>query len=127
MKLAGLRLYIEETYGVLPDRPFPMDDVSCVYRHPDNRKWFAITMNVPYRTLGIDRDGSADVVNVKCDPLAIGSFRENAGFLPAYHMNKAHWITVLLDGSARREQIEAALAMSFALTAKKIRRRGGSG
>ena len=107
MTLNELKKHIEETYGVEGDHPFPMDDVSCVYRHPVGRKWFAITMNVPYRTLGIDADGAADIVNVKCDPLALGSFRENPGFLPAYHMNKQHWVTVLLDGSAQREQVAA--------------------
>ena len=110
MNLAELKRYVEETYGVLPD------DVSCDYRQPEHRKWFAITMNVPYRTLGIDKDGSADVMNVKCDPLAIGSFRENPGFLPAYHMNKSHWISVLLDGSVPDERIRELTELSYEKT-----------
>lgn len=118
--------YIFDTYSVEPDHPFKMDDVSCVFRHIDNRKWFALTMNIPYRTLGIGREGHADIVNLKCDPILIGSLRSKPGILPAYHMNKDKWITLLLDGSAQREDIIYLLAMSYDLTKTKARKRGDS-
>lgn len=114
--------YILDAYGTAPDHPFKMDDVSCVFRHANNRKWFALTMRVPYGTLGIRKAGSADILNIKCDPLLIGSLRGKPGFLPAYHMNKDKWITILLDGSAQREEIVGLLAMSYALTASKTPR-----
>ena len=118
-----LTVYIFDEYSVEPDHPFPMDDVSSVFRHIDNRKWFALVMNVPYRTLGIAKDGDVDILNIKCDPLVIGSLRGKAGFLPAYHMNKDKWITILLDGSAEKEEIIPLLAMSYSMTASKIRKR----
>ena len=117
--------YIFDNYSVEPDHPFKMDDVSCVFRHVDNRKWFALTMNIPYRTLGIARDGNVDILDIKCDPILIGSLRGKPGILPAYHMNKDKWITLLLDGSAERGDIEALLAMSYELTVSKPRRTGG--
>ena len=117
--------YIFDIYSVEPDHPFKMDEVSCVFRHIDNRKWFALTMKIPYRTLGITRDGSVDILNLKCDPILIGSLRGKPGILPAYHMNKDKWITLLLDGSAECGDIEALLAMSYELTAVRPRRTGG--
>ena len=121
--------YIFDEYSVEPDYPFPMDGVSCVFRHPANRKWFGIAMSVPYRTLGIGREGNADILNVKCDPLIAGSLRGRPGFRPAYHMNKEKWVTILLDGSAEKEDITALLDMSYAMTAPKIRKtkRPGNG
>ena len=119
--------WIFDEYSVEPDHPFPMDDVTCVFRHIDNRKWFALTMNIPYRTLGIVRDGSVDVLNVKCDPILMGSLRGKPGFCPAYHMNKDKWITILLDGSAGREDIVALVAMSYSMTASKIRKKVNRG
>ena len=113
--------YIFDTYSVEPDHPFKMDDVSCVFRHVNNRKWFALTMNIPYRTLGINQDGNVDILNIKCDPILIGSLRGKPGIKPAYHMNKDQWITVLLDDSAEREDITALLSMSYKLTADKRR------
>ena len=113
--------YIFDTYSVEPDHPFKMDDVSCVFRHVNNRKWFALTMNIPYRTLGINQDGNVDILNIKCDPILIGSLRGKPGIKPAYHMNKDQWITVLLDDSAEREDITALLSMSYKLMADKRR------
>ena len=52
----------------------------------------------------------------------MGSLRGKPGFCPAYHMNKDKWITILLDGSAEKEDITALLAMSYSMTAAKIRR-----
>ena len=40
--------YIFDEYSVEPDFPFRMDDVTCVFRHIDNRKWFGIAMVIPY-------------------------------------------------------------------------------
>ena len=113
--------FIFDEYSVEPDYPFPMDDVTCVFRHIDNSKWFGIAMSVPYRTIGISREGNVDIVNVKCDPIMTGSLRGKPGFRPAYHMNKDRWITILLDGSAGKEDIAVLLDMSYQMTASKIR------
>ena len=113
--------YIFDEYSVEPDFPFRMDDVTCVFRHIDNRKWFGIAMVIPYKTIGINKAGHVDILNVKCDPVIMGSFRGKPGFRPAYHMNKDKWITILLDGSAGQEDIQAMLAMSYTMTAAKIR------
>ena len=43
------------------------------------------------------------------------------GILPAYHMNKENWISILLDGTVDVEQIFTFLDMSFELTARKTR------
>ncbi len=116
--------YIFDAFSVEPDYPFPRDDVSCVFRHTDNRKWFGIMMKIPYRTLGMNRDGETDIVNIKCDPVLMGTLRGKPGFRPAYHMNKDKWITILLDGSAGREEITALVDMSFRMTETKLRKAG---
>ena len=81
-------------------------------------------MRIPYRTLGISKDDDVDILNIKCDPILIGSLRGRPGFFPAYHMNKDKWITILLDGSADGADIIPLLAMSYELTANKTRQRG---
>ena len=116
--------YIFDAFSVEPDYHFPRDDVTCVFRHTDNRKWFGIMMKIPYRTLGMNRDGETDIVNIKCDPVLMGSLRGKPGFRPAYHMNKDKWITILLDGSAGREEVTALVDMSFRMTETKLRKAG---
>ena len=64
-----------------------------------------------------------DVVNLKCDPIMVGSLRSRSGFFPAYHMNKESWITVALDGSVPDDMIKMLLDMSFHATAVTIKKR----
>ena len=111
--------YVGERYSTGAE--YPWDDDSFVFRHQGNRKWFAVAMCVPYRKLGIERDGTADIVDVKCGPILMGAYRGQPGILPGYHMNKEHWITILLDGSAEDELVKELLEISFDLT--NIRRR----
>lgn len=40
------------------------------------------------------------------------------GILPAYHMNKEHWITILLDGTVSKEKICELIDISYELTGK---------
>ena len=80
-------------------------------------------MVIPYRTIGINKPVDVDILNVKCDPVMMGSLRGKSGFCPAYHMNKDKWITILLDGSAGQEDIKALLAISYSMTAVKLRRK----
>ena len=79
-------------------------------------------MEVEREKLGLEGGGKVDVIDTKCDPLLIGSMILNDGFLPAYHMNKTHWITILLDGSVKMSEIENMLDLSYDLTRKKVKK-----
>ena len=123
MTRAELTRYIFDTYSVEPDYPFSDDNVSAVFRHPANRKWFALAMNIPARRLGLPSDARIDIVNLKCDPILIVSLRGAPGFFPAYHMRKDSWITAALDGTVPEEQLKLLLDMSYRATAPKVRRK----
>ena len=114
--------YIADVYGVTPDYPWESNPTFAVYRHKNNQKWFALVMDIPKEKLGLRGDGMIDVVNLKCDPLLIGSLRLEKGIFPAYHMNKDKWISVALDGSVDDGQIRMLLDMSFELTGIKIKK-----
>ena len=113
--------YIAGTYGAQPEYLWSDSPDACIFRHRSNRKWFAIIQNVQRSKLGLPGEGSADLMNMKCGPLLGGSFAGKKGILPAWHMNKPHWIGVLLDGTAAEEDIKELLDLSFSLTAKKER------
>ena len=57
--------------------------------------------------------------NVRCDPVMGQFLRDGAGILPAYHMNRRHWLSVLLDGTVPDKKVKALLDTSFMLTASK--------
>lgn len=117
-----LEAYIAETYNADPDYPWEDSPDAAVFRHGNNRKWFALVMNVSKSKLGLPGEGSVDIVNLKCDPIMLGSMLLEPGFFPAYHMSKAYWISAVLDGSAEDEKIKLLLDISFDITAGKRRK-----
>lgn len=110
-------------YSVEAEYPWSDFQDACVFRHADNRKWFAIAMRVKPLSIGKSGDDFVDIMNVKIVPDEIYDLLRLDGLLPAYHMNKKHWITVMLDGSVSLEMIAKLLDISFDLTRKKLRRR----
>ena len=126
MKRSELEVFIMETYNADADYPWLKYPNYEVFRHCNNKKWFALIMDVPKSKLklqGDQGDELLDVVNFKCDPILIGSLRGETGFFPAYHMNKDSWITVALDGSVSDDKIKMLLDMSYQATAPKTRKR----
>ena len=119
MNRAELERYIAETYTAEKNYPWVNHPNYVVFRHINNQKWFALIMDVPEVKLGIQGDGLLNVVNLKCDPVLIGSLRSESGFFPAYHMNKERWISVALDGSAPDDMMKMLLDMSFEATSTK--------
>lgn len=123
MERREIEQYIFDTYSVEPDYPWMDTPESAVFRHAGNRKWFALVTTVSKSKLGLQEQAPLDIVNLKCDPILIGSLRMERGFFPAYHMNKDKWITAALDGSAPDDTIKMLLEISYQATAPKHRRR----
>ena len=105
--------YALESYGTEPDCPFAGDMDSLVLRHESSGKWFALLMRVKKSALGLGGEERIDVMNVKVDPALAVSLREREGILPAYHMNKERWVSVLLNGSVPVSLACALMDMSF--------------
>lgn len=94
-----------------------------VFRHPISGKWFAAVMNISPDKIGLKGEENIDIIDVKCDPLMIGSLLKEKGFFPAYHMNKNSWITVTLDDKADDEHISYLIDMSYDAVSPKIKRK----
>lgn len=90
-------------------------------RHADNRKWYALVMRVSRRKFGFDSDEVIDVVNLKLPVEMFGSFGVADGVYPAYHMNKPHWISVLLP-DAPEDVVRFLVNVSFEATKNKRKR-----
>lgn len=116
--------YAQQTYQAVPDAPFRTAPTYLVLRHADTGKWYALMMDVPREKLGLTGHESVDILNIKCDPLLSGSLRMGKGILPAYHMHRDSWITILLDGTVSAEDIFPLLDMSYAITREKRKRSG---
>lgn len=112
-------VFINQTFtNIAQDYPWEDFPDYTIFRHADTRKWFALITRIKYSTFIPNRPGEVDFINLKSDPDLIETLLKKPGFFPAYHMNKTHWFTILLDGSVPAPEIQPLIAMSFALTNK---------
>lgn len=112
--------YTTRQFNTSPD--YPWNDENAVLRHSDNKKWYAVLLRISRSKLGLTGDDIIDVLNLKCDPMLIGSLLSQEGFHPAYHMNKDKWISIRLDGLVSEEQIQNLIGLSYDLTGTKRKR-----
>lgn len=91
--------------NVYEDYPFRDEGWTCM-RLRTNRKIFAWIY---------EREGNI-WVNVKCDRQWRDFWRDAyETVLPAYHMNKEHWNSIILDGTVPVQEIRRMIAESYDL------------
>lgn len=95
--------------GVYEDHPFS-DFNWTLMRHNGNKKSFATVY---------ERQGNI-WINVKCAPNLTYMWR-NAfkSVIPAYHMNKEHWNSIILDDTVDVDAIKMMIGDSYELTKPK--------
>lgn len=109
--------YVREKYGTIPEEPWE-DNNHATIKTPNSKKWYGIFMSVSYKTLGLDKSGKIDILNVKLNPELIESLIDKKHFFPAYHMNKKYWITILLDSDTDLNLVKSLIDESFNLVEK---------
>ena len=96
---------------------YPFDDITdpgkwTVMRHCDNKKSFAL----------IYERNSKLCVNLKCDPIEADFLRQIfTDVTPGYHMNKAHWNTIVLGGDVLDDELKRMVESSYILIKSKAR------
>jgi len=91
------------------DYPFDDPNWTCMRRRT-NQKIFAFIF---------ERNGKI-WINVKAEPLKADFWRDAFhAVLPGYHMNKRHWISIILDGSMADTDIRMLIEDSYHLTMPK--------
>ena len=108
--------YCNNKYGGNHVNPFK--------KHPDilafvneRNKWYALLLDVEYNKLNKNTDITTKVkiLNVKYPTDRILEIIDNKNIFPAYHMNKKHWISVVLDKNIKLETIKELIGISYTL------------
>lgn len=91
--------------GVCLDYPF--SEWPVVRHAAGQRRIFALFLSY----------GGQDCINLKCAPMKAEFWRSvYKTVYPGYHMNKAHWNTVCLNGDVPWEQLQIMIQDSYDLT-----------
>ncbi|MEQ8423795.1 MAG: MmcQ/YjbR family DNA-binding protein [Cyclobacteriaceae bacterium] len=106
MNIESFRDFCIQLKGVTEE--FPFDKNTLVFKVMG--KMFALT----------DLDLFTSI-NLKCLPETGIELRERfPAVLPGYHMNKRHWITVMIDGSIPDKLLKAWILESYNLVTKSL-------
>ena len=95
--------------NVYEDYPFPDDNTSITMKHIKNKKWFALIMKVKGQLY----------LNVKTNPEYSDLLRNTYSYIiPAYHMNKEHWNTIILSEKVDENMVKELIKQSYESTKK---------
>ncbi len=101
--------FCETLEDVYQDTPFGVGKIA--YKHGSNDRMFILI----YERLG------NIWVNLKVEPQLSGLLRRSHKSITyGYHMNKDHWISVILDGSVELELIMQIIRESYSLTKRRV-------
>lgn len=102
--------YIKEQYNVEADYPWDDTPDAAIFRHKNNKKWFALIMKVK----------EEEYLNVKTEPSYSDLLRNTYDYItPAYHMNKEHWNTIIISRNVNKDLVYDLINQSYELTKKK--------
>ena len=106
--------YCNNKYGGNRVNPFK--------KHPDilalvneKNKWYALFLDIDYNKLNKNTDITTKVkiLNVKYPTDKILEIIDNKNIFPAYHMNKKHWISIVLDENIKLKIIKELIDISY--------------
>ena len=108
--------YCNNKYGENHVNPFKKHPDILAFVNEKN-KWYALFSGVDYNKLNKNTDITTKVkiLNVKYPTDKILDIIDNQNIFPAYHMNKKHWISIVLDKNIKLETIKELIDISYSL------------
>lgn len=111
--------YISEKYKTEPEYLWDKTPNNAVFREKSSGKWYVALLEVEKNKIGIKEEGKIEIIDLKATPDKISSIVDNINYLPGYHMNKKHWLTIKLDGLVPIKTIYSLIDESFNIIKKK--------
>lgn len=109
--------YISNTYGNEPEFLWDKFKGNAAIRRSDNKKWYAVLLTVSRSKLGFESDENVEIIDLRMKPENVEKI-DKVKILPGYHMNKKHWVTIVLDGTVTAEEIFSLIDESYVLAKK---------
>lgn len=110
--------YARQQYGDEPEYLWADLPDAAVIRRKDTQKWYVLLMTVLPKRLGLEGSEPIEIVDLRFDVDELPKIVDGKRYFAGYHMNKKHWITILLDGSVPLEEILSYVDESYKLATK---------
>lgn len=89
--------YIKSNYNDELEFLWKKSPNNAIVRRKDSAKWYAVFMTISKNKLGFASNKIVEILNLHLKPQKAEELIMTGKYFPAYHMNKNHWISVLLD------------------------------
>ena len=112
--------YVKERYNSTTVKPFKTNpDIKALVT--PKGKWYALFLDVEYNKLKKDSlvNSKVKVINLKHISSKISTITDDRNIFPSYHMNKNHWISVVLDNNIDIEYVKELIELSYNLVNNK--------
>lgn len=109
---------------------YPFDEKTAVIKISTNGKMFAYLDYLSKNSIKKYCDKNAPVndgdlgISLKCQPDLSEIFRHQyMAVVPAYHSNKTHWNTIVVDKDVSEEELYKMIQHSYSLVVSKTKKR----
>lgn len=111
--------YFRKKYGDEVEYLWEKFPDNAVVRRKDNKKWYAAILTVKKNKIGkFKSTENVEVIDLRADVEELPKLIETPNYYAGYHMNKKHWVTMLLDGSITFDELCKRVDDSYKLAKK---------
>lgn len=110
--------YAKEKYQDDFEYLWPKFPRNAIVRRKDNQKWYAAILTAAADKVGREGKEILEIFDLRCPPEELEKLVDGKKYLPGWHMNKKHWLTVRLDGSVPLAEILKRIDVSYTLAKK---------
>lgn len=114
-----LLAFVREKYGDEPEYLWEKFPGNAVLRRKDNRKWYAAILTAERKKVGLKGEGKIELLDLRADPAEVALLINGVTVLPAYHMNKKHWLSLPLDGAVPLAELLERLEESWFIAGQR--------
>ena len=107
--------YINKTYGDQLEYLWKKFPDNAIWRRTDNKKWYGVLLAVSQRKLGLKKDETIEIIDLRYPPEDLTKLIDNKTYFPGWHMNKTNWYTIILNESVSTEEIFHLIDKSYKL------------
>ncbi len=107
--------YVEQRYGDELEYLWPKFPNNAIWRRKDNKKWYGAILTTTKDKIGLIGQETIEVLDLRADKDMLPQIVDNEKYFAGYHMNKQHWISIVLDGKLELVEICQRLDDSYKL------------
>ena len=111
--------YIKDKYNDELEFLWKKSPNNAIVRRKTSAKWYAVFLTISKNKLGFASNKIVEILNLHLRPQKAEELIMSGKYFPAYHMNKYHWNSIILNGTVPNEDIKNMIEDSYEMTKPK--------